>query len=390
MKGFFEAYNWMAFPLMLPAALYILRRMMRMSFGESDNSPLASGNKPYAPIRFRALHLANSGGTLVAAFIADLVIHVIDMKATVFRFFGEFSECPNDIDWGLYYFVFNDLPRWQTGILIGFTTFEQFLLAMIALLLLINLARFNQIYLNSIFIRSAPRHDNTFVLDFDDAKYRFGLSKLSDIFNLQLGALSAVGLFFLVSRYNNVNSDPVALLFGLYSQISDLLTGNGADITFETLSQPLTQLFPDAGQVMIPFLWLLMAYVVIQPVRVKLLPLKYVGARDGRVAYLEQFVPPMSKYGKMLARNQRTDVDAVAEVFREHSFWPSGDIRAAERVFGCSIVFWILLFPIVPKSPLDFGALVLTIILSIGFAKLYLSYLIKYRLKRIDPSLVKK
>ena len=94
-----------------------------------------------------------------------------------------------------------------------------------------------------------------------------------------------------------------------------------------------------------------------------------------------------SPYDALLASGNKHDVDAVAEAFRGHDFWPSGDTRAAESLFFCTFVMLLLLFPITPASAKEATALGLFAVASALVARAYLK-MHEYQLLRVDRSLV--
>jgi hypothetical protein len=382
MRGFFARPNWTAYPLMLPLALLVVRSTLRMMYGESKASPL-SHNPAYALIRQRVQALASDGRSLGVAMIVTLVVTVIDKYPDALQIGRDGDVCPTSFDWSWYATVFDDL-RWPSAIVMHLvTTFEQFVIITLPIVLLINLIRFNRAYLKSIYIRS--RSAPGFALDLDDPDRRLGLGRLSSIFNTQLVAVGCLGALLLVSRYANVDENAMnQLIDTVIAMVKDFPQTTGY---LERIWALIGFLYPNVAQVISVIIWSALVYSAMRAASVKLLPFGYVNARDGRVAFLREIVAEGSRYDALLAGGNKHDVDAVAEAFRGHDFWPSGDTRAGESLFFCTFVMLLLLFPITPASAKEVTALGLFAVASALVARAYLKTH-EYQLLRVDRSLV--
>jgi hypothetical protein len=382
MRGLFARPNWSGYPVMLPLALLLVRSTLRMMYGESKTSPL-SHNPAYAPIRERVQVLVSDGRTLVAAMLGTLLVTIIDKYPDVMQIGHRSDVCPTSFDWSWYATMFDDL-HWPSAIVMHvLTTFEQFVIIALPIVLLINLIRFNGAYLQAIYIRS--RTARGFALDLDDPDRRLGLGRLSSIFNTQLVAVGCVGLLLLVSRYANVDENAVnGLIDTVIAMVKDFPQTTGY---LERIWGLIRFLYPNVAQVVSVTIWAALVYSAMRAADVKLLPFQYVSARDGRVAFLREIVEEGSHYDALLARGNKHDVDAVAEAFRGHDFWPSGDTRAAESLFFCTFVMLLLLFPITPASAKEATALGLFAVASALVARAYLK-MHEYQLLRVDRSLV--
>jgi len=382
MRGLFARANWSGYPLMLPLALLLVRSTLRMMYGESKTSPL-SNNPAYALIKERVQVLVSDGRTLAAAMLGTLVVTIIDKYPDIMQIGHRSDVCPTSFDWSWYATLFDDL-HWPSAVVMHLlTTFEQFVIITLPIVLLINLIRFNGAYLQSIYIRS--RSAKGFALDLDDPDRRLGLGRLSSIFNTQLVAVGCVGVLLLVSRYANVDENAVnQLIDTVIAMVKDFPQTTGY---LERIWTLIRFLYPNFAQVVSVMIWSALVYSAMRAANVKLLPFKYVSAPDGRVAFLREIVEEGSRYDALLASGNKHDVDAVAEAFRGHDFWPSGDTRAAESLFFCTFVMLLLLFPITPASAKEATALGLFAVASALVARAYLK-MHEYQLLRVDRSLV--
>ncbi len=382
MRGFFERPNWTAYPLMLPLALLLVRSTLRMMYGESKASPL-SHTPAYVIIRDRVQVLVSDGRTLAFAMLGTLVVTIIDKLPDFMQITKGSDVCPTNFDWSWYATVFDDL-HWPGALVMHLvTTLEQFLIITLPIVLLINLIRFNGAYLHSIYMRS--QSPNGFPLDLDDPDRRLGLGRLSTIFNTQLVAVGCVGVLLLVSRYANVDEDAMnELIDTVIAMVKDFPQTTGY---LERIWRLIGFLYPNVAQVVSVLIWSALVYSAMRAASVKLLPLQHVSARDGRVAFLREIVVEGSHYDALLSSGKKHDVDAVAEAFRGHDFWPSGDTRAGESLFFCTFVMLLLLFPITPASAKEVTALGLFAVASALVARAYLKTH-EYQLLRVDRSLV--
>lgn len=382
MHGFFGRPNWTAYPLMLPLALLLVRSALRIMYGESPASPLAH-TPAYAIIREHVQVLVGDGRTLTVAILVTLLVTVIDKYSDVAQIGASSGACPVDFDWASYATVYDDL-HWPSALVMHtVTTLEQFLIITLPIVLLINLVRFNGAYLRSIYVRS--RSASGFTLDLDDPDRRLGLGQLSSVFNTQLVAVGCMGLLLLVSRYANVDEEAVEnLIDTVIALVDDFPHTTGY---LERIWAQIRFLFPDPGQVISVIIWSTLVSSAMRAANVKLLPFKYVRARDGRVSFLREIVAEGSRYDALLASGNKHDVDTVAEAFRGHDFWPCGDTRAGESLFFCTFVMLLLLFPVTPASAKETTALVLFAVASLVVARVYLKAH-EYQLLRVDRSLV--
>ena len=426
LTGFRHRWNWMLYPIFLPVALYALQRTARMIFGHATNSPLREPE--YAPFRKSVEPLLDNGRILGVCLLLNLIFHVVDgyqfVKTTID--WPNINECPNDLDWGWYGLVFDDVSQVQVIGLYTLTTFEQFLLTTFALFILILIYIFNRKYISTFYVRF--RHTSemdsiehtkkiAFVLDFKDDNLQFGLGGMARIFNWELMLAIIIGIIMLFSRYANVESGEITDLWReSYITFQQVLTGaDPKEISLEAFRKML----PDAGQWLLVIGWLVLAFVIMRPASVKLLPLRLhlfpvstklsrtilrllphraVSPKDGRVSYLMQFIHPDSDWGRILARDptgdqekkQRSDlIDEIAKKFGENTFWPTGNQRAQEGIFFSVVIWLLLLFPINPiyNPKTGFIAVITMIVFSLFLTGFYL-YIHKYRLKRVHETLI--
>ncbi len=390
MLGFGGRWNWLLYPIFLPLSLAILRYIFRRSLGYTSTSPLVVEPR-YYPIRRRLLGLTDDwAGILLAISIAS-ALTLIDQYDVILRLWYSPYTCPGGpMDWGWYAMAFEDVGQAGVVVLTVLTTFEQLMITVLACLTVVYIVKFNSTYMASIYLRGNSTSDTaSYVLDFDDPDLRFGLRKLSSLFDLQLGACFVGGLMALSSRYMNTNlpeveNTVIATLCFLYSFES----GCSPEAYSALLFQIDRNIIPDVAQMFIVGSWSVFFFFILWIANVKMLPLKHVRQRDGRLAYLKQLIPPDTKYDLMLRSNDSEQIGTVAAKFCQHDFWPTGDERAADALSVCVMVILLMLLPIVPSSPLQGLAFAIFIVISVVVARTYLSFQ-RHLLVRVDRSLVK-
>jgi hypothetical protein len=227
-----------------------------------------------------------------------------------------------------------------------------------------------------------------YVLDFDDPDRRFGLQKLSGVFDLQLLACLLGAAMALISRYSNTNR---AQLENTITTAFCDLYDFGASCEPSSLMAPTynyaREIIPDFAQLFIVLSPTISLFVILWIASVKLLPLKHVREREGRLEYLRQLIVPGAKYDLLLNSGDLDDVNRVVARFAEHDFWPTGDQRAGDALTLCTFVVLLMIFPIVPHSLFQWAAFGILFIISLFVSKIYLAVQ-RHMLVRVDKTLI--
>jgi hypothetical protein len=427
--GYWTRLNWTSLVFLLPMALFLIRWTTNRLFplGNQGSAAGAGASQstwkdlmPFVQPLFRFDNLyrisdrtgdpgasgkllraaALDGRNLLAAFIITLLIHAIDLGPYLRFYFSLLwgksvtSRPPVIWDWVLFCLT---APHdrgllYKNLILVLLAYGAQFVLVTIAILLLVLLLRHNVFYLGRIYLRSRGANEavpNFIVLDLEAQDNNFGLRKLSAQFNIQIMLLALAGCFTLVSRITNSDTSALHKFLQSFSP--------SEKIAWDAFSQILNNydaLFPTIGQKMFPIAWLALFVLVMLPARVKLLPLKVLPpTNDGAADYLREFLVPGSSIDqKTESLKKQGSVNEVAALFASHSFWPVGDTRAQSISIGAFFMFFFMLSPILPTISDKLGPVLYILIL------IFCSYtcsnllfgLFKYRLKAVDPRLVKK
>ena len=185
--------------------------------------------------------------------------------------------------------------------LTALTTLEQMIAMVLGLFAGVYVYRFNAAYMESIYLRDDPDRTGGYALDFDDPDRRFGLRKLSSVFDLQLLVCVVGGLMLLVTRYMNSDlqaSDEVVIVAACLYLDFEQLCGSADQIVLT--SSQIRALFPDVIQISVVVSWVGFLFSILWIANVKLLPLTRVKETVGRIAYLEQLIRPGTKYDEML------------------------------------------------------------------------------------------
>ncbi|MDJ0842895.1 hypothetical protein [Crocosphaera sp.] len=414
-KGYWLSWNWIIYPLILPLSLCLLRKITNKLFGlpckyNKYYRPvpllmLYQQNENEYPFTLfgklskllKTLYENQEGKTITELieeklrqialnkyqyfliFFIDIFIHVVGRFKTIEIYLSYYQNpgqyAPDklyrELDWEIFFTISNfarkyslQIPQDYRHVDINFNLLfsiscylNQFLIFFISLTAIVLSFRFNYFYLSRIYIRSNVYKQKDvrkyIVLNFEDKDFRFGLSKLDDIFDLQITILIIAGVFLLVSRYANIPSEYYSLggiVTQLFENKKNLI---GLKDIFNELE--IVHFFPDTGQVVIAITWLLGFLVVCMPACVKFLPLgllrnpiillknllKGMKCTD----YLKEFIPP-EKEKNHYKLSAPDNVKWVTKKFKEQSFWPIGDENAVRLLFFVFVVFYVLLIPL--------------------------------------------
>lgn len=406
LTGFFERRNWMLYPIFLPLALFVLQRTTRIVFGYEKNSPLL--RPEYSPFRDQAHKVLENGWLLIGSIIVALILVVVDAQGTIRRYTSKIEECPKEADWGWFGIAFDDISIESVIFLDVLSKIEMFFLFTMGLLVFSLIFSFNRKYLSAIYIRH--RHTKemdsleaakriAFVVDMNDDDLEFGLGKMARLFNWQLILTIIIGFFMLVSRYENVHTRSIEVIESwrnFYNAVRRVVGGKELKSS-EVWSGIFDPLFPDIGQILLVVIWCLLAFVVMRPANVKLLPFKLLSSSSGRATYLAQFIHPDTEWGRSLENGSKTQDDSngrcdlinqIAGQFSKNTFWPTGNQRAKEGIFLSVCVFFLLVFPINPfSSEAGILAAITMVLFSLTVTGFYL-FIQKYRLKRVHETLI--
>lgn len=396
--GYWDRLNWVSYPVLLPAALFALRaccdRLFRLTEKTSSSPaiPDLTENKDYESFRGALFDYRN----LLVTTMIVLVIHVIDMKWVVYYFRKALIRnwkpdgLPTPLwDWTAWFLKDLDSRSLllKNAALVVSAYILQFIIVTLAFTLITAILRHNVFYLGRIYLRSRrgtndPR--SFIVLNFEDRNSRFGMDGLRTRFNVQIWFLAFAGCFTFLSRMSNAKT---ALVEAFIAKINITQILEPTKLLGDFPSN-LAPLFPDSGQIIFALSWILMFFIVFLPARVKLLPLQR--GRRGAQEYLAEFIPPGSEFENqhnMLAKKK--DVDEVAGLFTEQSFWPVGDTYAQFLAVWAFVVFFLILVPVAPRSPKVLLFYLFVIVLAYLSSRLLFWYF-RYRLYSVDPRLVKK
>lgn len=356
--GYWTRPNWMGHILVIPGTLFLFR------WSTSRIAPVyAEWPPPRTP---EVIDLIDDGEgrrraylelrrSLCAAWILPMslvvagVMQVLDVWEVAAHYVGR-PGAPADViekDWSVFFVATPDVSLLENALLVVSAYALQFFLLLVFVLFITFVCRHNLFFLGRIYQarRVAPADRHAYIcLDFDDINRCFGLRRANDAFGTQVWCLTISALGALVTRLANSQSDQTEALYAAIASVSG----------FEAFLSAFTPqvLFHDAGQMLVPALWLLGLVLIAMPALVKLLPrLPFYGSREAQrsiLNYLREYIPgDRWPYGDHPARE---DVDAAAAAFAESSFWPTGNNRAAQLFFFSFWVFLILLFPLVPRA----------------------------------------
>jgi hypothetical protein len=352
----FAAYDgqWPLMVLLLTAAVFLLRWTMAHIAPVSAPWPPPSlpaivglidtedGKKSAYEALRRALL---SPKIVIAALLVTTVIHVVDLQQLAgFYIAGPSEVCEtqkNDTgcakvfdsgsrkelsynsftverDWSVMFLSSErKIGKWQ-NLALNLSAYSiQFCLILTAIVLVLLILRHNLFFLFRIYQRRRVPADQEYSyihIDLDDDDKCFGFRRANDAFNTQVLTLFIAGLFILFTRFNNVS--------------------------------PGSGLFPDAGQWISVFFWLVALAMVALPIGVKLLPRLLPGSDRSSasiVGYLREFLSDDAWASGNDPSSE--EVAAVAARFAENSFWPTGNNRARQLFFVSLWVFFVGLVP---------------------------------------------
>ena len=357
-QGYWTRPNWMGHILVIPGTLFLFR------WSTSRIAPVhAAWPPPHIPDvidliedpdgRRRAyLEMQRS---LCASWILPMglmvvgVMQLLDMWDVLAHFVGAPSALAEVIekDWSVFFVATPAVSLAENALLVVTAYALQFFLLLVFVLFITFVYRHNVFFLRRIYqARHVKASDRAayICLDLDDINRCFGLRKANDAFGTQVWCLTISALGALVTRLANSDTQQTETLYAAissFSQFEAFLSGFHPQV-----------LFKDAGQMLVPIIWVLGLVIIAMPALVKLLPrLPGYGSREAQrsiLSYLREYIPDDRwPFGD---NPTREEIDAAASAFADSSFWPTGNNRAAQLFFFSFWVFMILIFPLVPQS----------------------------------------
>ncbi len=370
--------NWLAFPALLPVALFGLRFYAARLIGRNPPELPLVARFPSGPARERVRgeldRIASDGKLFLVVLAAAVVLSIIDaFDVLTFLFVDRAAPpvCPAEQDWSYFHLlaVRRRLPAGERGNGPRRRTPRSSPCSRSVSWSRASPFEHNLLFLRLIYRRAKASEkrgpESSLVLRFDDPERRFGLSSLNRTFNLEITLLVVCGLFCLVSRYFNVGETTSPPTDAFLS-----IVGGALDFEFDPLFEQLREmnrsrrLFSDPGQIMIAVAWVFLFGVIAMPSFVKFLPLTDRKARDSRTTYLLDFVPPQP------GPEEAVDVARIDELalhFGKNSFWPQGDERAKLYYYFAFFTLWFILFPVTADFA-DPGSFLLYCLLLIAFS----------------------
>ncbi|HIK03273.1 MAG TPA: hypothetical protein IGS40_00925 [Trichormus sp. M33_DOE_039] len=391
-RGYWDSWNWMIYPLILPFSLWCLRRIGNRLFGLPTiysfnyykEVPILhfyqkkKGFKTLLNIQKELINIALDKKTFFLVLYLDILFHIFDNSSEI-RQYVEYYKHPDDyvlkpksvnLDWAVFFLIKNiiksqslQLPRDyilvspHMNLLFSLSAYlNQFIIIFMTWSAIILIFKYNVFYLTHIYIRShtPQRESNKYIiLDFEDPNSAFGLSDLYKSFRLQILILVLAGIALLFSRYANVSPENYSL--GWVSR--ETINSSQPFVTFlRALAKiSIKKLFPDTGQCVIGIAWLIGFLGVSLPSLVKFLPLGFLrnplklienivwGIKP--VEYFREFITPEDEKNRY-PLNSHEDIVKVYKKFKCQSFWPIGDKNALRLFVLVCFVFYVLIIPL--------------------------------------------
>ena len=394
--GLVSRPNWWIYPVALPLALLCIRHVARTLFCLGQGEPCAIARLVEGDDKAEVSVLVNRHAVDPTVFgvvlILALALNFVDVQEVLASYLAHWRGtdfCPREKDWSVFFLVTN------VGVLRNFffvaaAYFEQFLLALLALLIFGLCAVHNAIYLRLVYQRrrDAPPQSRI-LLHFKDRDHHFGQSALHAVFDWQIIYLLVAGVAILISRYANAHdaAQGIQNLVEKFAEKRDLETF--LPLLKHLLAHGNAHYFPHVGQVILFVCFALCFLCVVMPSFLKFLP--YGGIpQPQRSLYLAEFIPPTPDADHDPARMSADQLDETASDFAQNAFWPAGDLIAT-ALFG--VVFFVLLVILFPVPVKPVADCVVGTVVTIGLAAFLTTgtfFLYRQALRVIDESLVEK
>jgi len=360
-RGYLASYNWLAFVLIFPAALYIVRLVMFRLGGSSIKS--GSHDPPVIQLmvtrKTDRLQLINDFRnsvfhfrSLIYSVIVTVFINILDMREVIGVYVNHWSlaqPIARERDWSVI-FLTGHVPAAENLCLVFSAYLVQSLVAILAFWLIFMLAGHNHYFLSRIYQRrfsGQTARPSDIVINLSDPNQCFGFRPAYGAFNTQVLFLSAVGVLALVSRFINVDIAQTNAIYDAIGSIVKILKADVAELERIVGALNIHELFPDVGQVILALAWLAIFFVVAMPSLVKLLPFLGRHRIEWLIeAYLREMLPDKNLAWKNAQEPTEEEVNVTAASFARNSFWPTGDNRAKVLFFFSFFVFLVLICPL--------------------------------------------
>ena len=354
-NGYCTKSNWSSFIVILPVAIWLLRRTLRVLSPRNDEGPIvklfpSEGQRSF--VRTELAENLESGYNLLCACCLMTIAHIIDMWQ-VFSLY--LNGCRRidlgsiEKDWSVFFLIGTSCFPGESIIsikanfaFVALAYSVQFITGTIAALVLIVFARHNLFFLAHIFQkRHAQLGRATVVIDLNDDNELFGFKSAIPAFNFQVLVTAVAGVLILWSRFKHFSDEAVKWIYDSHFSIFEptKLLQNIFDAFILSSAS-----FSDGGQLLLIILWLAMLVIVSIPAMIKFLPMfSAKGHNLTLTEFLNEFIPD-TKWAAY------KDVNTMADLFSCNAFWPTGDGRA--RVYFMS-AFFVFLEIVIPIRHLD-------------------------------------
>jgi len=341
--GWFDKYNFWPLVIVLPLALWLLRRTFAqvacITPAEIPNPPpplvmLFRSNPSQQQVYELLRNWISSPKVMGIALLITIGIQVADLSELVGVYLLDAPVRVEEMDWSVMFHA-GVISKSSNAIFCVFAYIVQFLITLLGIFGIAFLTSHNLFFLDRIYQRSrvaAGEEDQYITLDLEDVNRCFGFRAANSAFNTQVIALAIAGMVILFSRFANVTAVDNSLGIGELLNWSSLV-----DMTF----------FPDIGQILLAIGWFLTLFIVSSPALVKLIPRLPIvgGSSDLSIeSYLREFLTDAQwRYGDNPSEKQ---INLMAAKFAHNGFWPTGDNRASQLFFFSFWVFLVILYPI--------------------------------------------
>lgn len=385
-RGYLVKQNFWPLAFVIPLLLWVMRNVLaRMA----NLSPPSLPDRPPAIIElleteqarksvYLEMRRSMSSPTIMASMLGlAMTITLLDTLELLGVYLLGNVPRTEELDWSVMYLA-GVVPKWVNALFCLSAYTVQFLITFVGCFAFVFVIRHNLFFLQRVYQRRnvIPGQEANYIhIDLSDVNKCFGFRPANNAFNTQVVILIVAGLAILFSRFANVSSldDDLSL---------------SAVLSWPT---PLLQvsMFPDVGQWLLAFFWLVGLLVVSMPAAVKLLPRLPVGnplANLTITSYLHEFLDDRTwKYGKQPSNRE---IDELTAQVAENSFWPTGDNRASQLFFFSAIIMLVIIYPIRTSDPLLLALSVLVIGVLAWAIKESLFFVLNSSLSFVDKRLV--
>ena len=397
-EGYLNQPNWWSLAFLLPAVLFVLRRLMGRIAAIHTQWPPANippiirliTQQESQPIVYEKLrHAILDKRNFVVTVVLVTIITILDMWPLLSLYFNPDQLTPSELeklDWASIFIICASdastpvctVSKTGNSLLVAVAYFAQYVITFIGILSIILILRHNLFFLGNVYQRrrtAVTPEDQLFKIDIYDVDRCFGFRRCYGAFNTQLVALMIAGLAMLLSRYAHT------------------VKKQSSEVSSSSLLPMLSDFsFPVAGQWAMAVAWLAALFIVALPGTVKLLPRTPGQHSDSLQASVKDYLREFFADGQWPTdeKGEEKSILYVASRFANNSFWPTGDNRA-RSLFSFS--YWIFMVILQPPALTNTVTLMLTLVIYALLA--YLATLATFKamnllLAYVDPTLVKQ